>query len=366
MQLISLPGTATVITCTILFTTITLAPIPKSIAQELQRQIHSKNNSKELVDEVWQVINKEYIDGSFNGQDWKAVRREYLSRNYSSKQEAYAAIREMLKKLGDPRTRFMEPKEFKSIQVGESGELSGIGLTIGINEKTREMTIIKPIENTPAAKAGILANDILLEINGQSTARMDTNEAVRLLRGEPGTSVRLVIRRLSKQMEFKVTRAPVKIQSVEYSLKETPIGNIGYIRLKQFSADTVKETQNAIKKLENQQVAGYILDLRNNPGGLLNSTTEIARMWISKGKIVSTIGRDRKVESKEANGKALTNKPLTVLVDQETAAGTEILAAALQENSRAILIGSETFGSSTIQSIKPLADGSGLAVTVSR
>lgn len=123
MQLISLPGTATVITCTILFTTITLTPIPKSIAQELQRQIHSKNNSKELVDEVWQAFNKEYIDGSFNGQDWKAVRREYLSRNYSSKQEAYAAIREMLKKLGDSGTRFMEPEEFKSMQVGESGGL---------------------------------------------------------------------------------------------------------------------------------------------------------------------------------------------------------------------------------------------------
>jgi carboxyl-terminal processing protease len=334
--------------------------------------IHSRGQAlfeespKELVDEVWQIINRQYVDGTFNQVDWQAVRREYLNKSYSSKQEAYKAIREMLKKLDDPYTRFMDPEEFKNMQVDTSGELTGIGIQIGLDEKTKRLIVIAPIDDTPASKAGILAKDIIIKINGKSTEGMDTNQAVALIRGEPGTQVRLTILRNNQQKEFTITRARIEIHPVEYSLKQTPVGNIGYIRLKQFSANAAKEVRDAIKNLESKQVTGYILDLRSNPGGLLFSSVEIARMWMDKGVIVSTIDRKGEVEKEVANGRALTNKPLVILVDKGSASASEILSGALQDNKRAVLVGSKTFGKGLVQSVRPLNDGSGLAVTIAK
>ncbi len=334
--------------------------------------IHSRGQAlfeespKELVDEVWQIINRQYVDGTFNQVDWQAVRREYLNKSYSSKQEAYKAIREMLKKLDDPYTRFMDPEEFKNMQVDTSGELTGIGIQIGLDEKTKRLIVIAPIDDTPASKAGILAKDIIIKINGKSTEGMDTNQAVALIRGEPGTQVRLTILRNNQQKEFVITRARIEIHPVEYSLKQTPVGNIGYIRLKQFSANAAKEVRDAIKNLESKQVTGYILDLRSNPGGLLFSSVEIARMWMDKGVIVSTIDRKGEVEKEVANGRALTNKPLVILVDKGSASASEILSGALQDNKRAVLVGSKTFGKGLVQSVRPLNDGSGLAVTIAK
>ncbi|QDL11901.1 peptidase S41 [Brasilonema octagenarum UFV-E1] len=336
-----------------------------------QGQALFKESPKELIDEVWQVINRQYVDGTFNKLDWPAVRREYLNKSYSDKQQAYKSIREMLKKLGDPYTRFMDPEEFKNLQVDTSGELTGIGIQIGLDEKTKKLTVIAPIEDTPAAKAGILAKDVITKINGKSTEGMDTNQAVSLIRGTAGTAVNLTILRNAQEKQFNITRAKIEIHPVEYSQKQTPAGNLGYIRLKQFSANAGKEMQQAITNLENKQVAGYVLDLRNNPGGLLFSSVEIARMWISNGTIVSTKGRltnGRFAEEQRevANARALTNKPLVVLVDKGSASASEILSGALQDNKRAVIVGSQTFGKGLVQSVRPLDDGSGMAVTIAK
>lgn len=348
-------------------TAVTLSTIAvTSLGIHSQGQALFKESPKELVDEVWQIINKQYVDGTFNQVDWKAVRSEYLNKSYTNKEEAYKSIREMLKKLDDPYTRFMDPEEFKNMQVDTSGELTGIGIQIGLDEKTKKLTVIAPIEDTPAFKAGILAKDTIIYINGKSTEGMDTNEAVSLIRGEPGTKVNLTILREGQRKEFTITRARIEIHPVEFSEKQTPAGNIGYIRLKQFSANAAKEMRDAIRNLESKQVAGYVLDLRNNPGGLLYSSVEIARMWMDRGTIVSTIDRRGEVEREMANRRALTNKPLVVLVDKGSASASEILSGALQDNKRAVVVGSQTFGKGLVQSVRPLDDGSGLAVTIAK
>ncbi|OYD97666.1 carboxyl-terminal processing protease CtpC [Nostoc sp. 'Peltigera membranacea cyanobiont' 210A] len=346
-------------------TAVTLSTIAvTSLGIHSRGQALFKASPKELVDEVWQIVQRQYVDGTFNQVDWQAVRKEYLSKSYSNPQDAYKSIREMLKKLEDPYTRFMDPEEFKNMQVDTSGELTGIGITISQDEKTKQLVVIAPIEDTPAFKAGVLAKDIILKIDGKDTKGMDTNQAVSLIRGEAGSQVSLTIVRDGKTKQFDIKRARIEIHPVKFSQKKTPAGNLGYIRLNQFSANAGKEMQIAIKDLESKKVAGYILDLRGNPGGLLFSSVDIARMWIDKGKIVSTVERQGEAEKEEANGRALTTKPLVVLVDKGSASASEILSGALQDNKRATLVGTQTFGKGLVQSVRPLEDGSGLAVTI--
>ncbi|MDF5713818.1 MAG: S41 family peptidase [Rhizonema sp. NSF051] len=348
-------------------TAVTLSTIAvTTLGIHSQGQALFKNDPKGLIDEVWQIVDHSYVDGTFNKLDWQNVRREYLSKSYSSNLEAYKSIREMLKKLNDPYTRFMNPEEFKSLQVDTSGELTGIGITIGQDEKTKKLTVIAPIEDTPAFKAGLLAKDIITKINGKSTEGMDTNVAVSLIRGEAGTSVNLTINRNNQQKDFKITRAKIEIHPVKYSQQKTPIGNVGYIRLNQFSANAGKEMQNAITNLENKQVVGYVLDLRNNPGGLLFASVEIAKMWLDKGTIVSTRERQGNGDREIADGHPLTNKQLVILVDKGSASASEILSGALQDNKRAELVGTRTFGKGLVQSVRPLEDGSGMAVTIAK
>ncbi|MFN6033421.1 MAG: carboxyl-terminal processing protease CtpC [Dolichospermum sp.] len=325
-----------------------------------------KDSHKDLVDEVWQIINYRYVDGTFNQIDWPAVRKEYLNKSYTDEKEAYKSIREMLKKLEDPYTRFMNPEEFKNLQVDTSGELTGIGITISQDEKTKQLLVIAPIEDTPAFRAGILAKDIILEIDGKNTKGMDTNDAVSLIRGKAGTKVKLTILRNGQKKQFNIQRARIEIHPVRYSEKKTPAGNIGYIRLNQFSANASKEMKDAIENLEAKKVSGYILDLRGNPGGLLSASIDIALMWMNKGTIVFTIDRQGTQDKQVANGSALTNKPLVVLVDKGSASASEILSGALQDNKRAILVGNQTFGKGLVQSVQPLKSGSGLAVTIAK
>jgi carboxyl-terminal processing protease len=325
-----------------------------------------RESPKELVDEVWQIIQRQYVDGTFNQVDWQAVRKQYLNKSYKNKEEAYKSIREMLKMLGDPYTRFMDPTEFKNMQVDTSGELIGIGIQIGLDEKTKKLTVIAPIEDTPAFKAGVLAKDIIIKINGKNTEGMDTNQAVSLIRGEAGTKVNLTILRGTEKKEFNIVRAKVEIHPVKFSQQKTPVGNVGYIRLNQFSANAAKEMRAAIDNLEKKQVVGYVVDLRGNPGGLLFSSVEISRMWLDKGTIVSTKNRQGEQERETANGKALTKKPLTILVNKGSASASEILSGAIQDNKRGVLVGSQTFGKGLVQSVRPLDDGSGLAVTIAK
>ena len=327
-------------------------------------QAFFSESPKELVDEVWQIIDRQYVDATFNQVDWKAVRDKYLKRSYANQEEAYTAIREMLKQLEDPYTRFMDPEEFKNMQIDTSGQLSGVGIQLAQDEETKKLMVIAPIEDTPAFKAGVLAKDVITKIDGKSTQGMDVNDAVKLIRGQEGTPVTLTIQRGNQEKDYQLRRARIEIRPVRYSLQNTPTGKVGYIRLNQFSANAAEEMRDSIKDLETQRVTGYILDLRSNPGGLLYSSIEIARMWLPEGTIVSTVDRQGETDRQQANNRALTNKPMVVLVDGGSASASEILSGALQDNKRAVLVGTKTFGKGLVQSVRGLGDGSGMAVTI--
>ncbi|MGP0128727.1 MAG: carboxyl-terminal processing protease CtpC [cyanobacterium endosymbiont of Rhopalodia musculus] len=331
-----------------------------------QSQAFFQDSPKELVDEVWQIINRNYVDETFNQVNWRAVRQEYLKRPYVDREDAYKAIREMLERLEDPYTRFMDPEEFKNMQIDTSGELTGVGIQITKDEETNELMVVAPIENTPAFKAGILSKDIITKINGKITKGMDVGDAVRLIRGKPGSEVILTIRRSAEETDYPLIRARIELNPVRSRSQQTPIGLIGYIRLTQFSSQAGQEMREAIKNLEAKHVNGYILDLRSNPGGLLYSSIEIARMWLDEGKIVSTVARDGKEEQQRASHHALTDKPLVVLVDGGSASASEILSGALQDHRRAMIVGTQTFGKGLVQSVQGLGDGSGVAVTIAK
>ncbi len=331
-----------------------------------QSQAFFRESPKELVDKVWQIINGDYVDATFNQVDWRAVRTEYLGRDYSTPDDAYKAIQEMLDRLNDPYTRFMNPEEFRNMQIDTSGELTGVGIQIAKDEESDRLIVISPIEDSPAFDAGILSKDIILAIDGKDTLGMDVNEAVQLIRGEEGTSVTLTIKRGETRIDYPIVRARIEIHPVRARLQQTELGPVGYIRLNQFNANAAKEMRAAIRDFENQSVTGYVLDLRSNPGGLLYASIEIARMWLAEGTIVSTVDRRGEVDRQRATNSALTNKPLVVLVDGGSASASEILSGALQDNDRAVLVGTSTFGKGLVQSVRSLGDGSGLAVTIAK
>ncbi|MEM9543824.1 MAG: carboxyl-terminal processing protease CtpC [Cyanobacteria bacterium P01_E01_bin.42] len=321
---------------------------------------------KELVDEVWQIINRQYVDATFNQVDWRSIRTEYLDRSYTEPEQAYEAIREMLGKLEDPYTRFMDPEEFQNMQIDTSGELTGVGIQIAKDEESDRLIVVSPIEESPAFEAGILAKDIITKIDGLDTLGMEVNEAVQLIRGERGTKVTLTIQRGIEEIDYPITRDKIEIHPVRARVEESGLGPVGYIRLNQFNANASRDMRKAIQEMEGEDVVGYVLDLRSNPGGLLNASIDIARMWLEEGTIVSTVDRQGEQDRKRAQNRALTDKPLVVMVDGGSASASEILSGALQDNKRAVLVGTKTFGKGLVQSVRPLSDGSGLAVTIAK
>lgn len=323
------------------------------------------NNPKILVDEVWQLVNSEYVDGTFNKINWQAVRQDLLSRNYTSREQAYKAVEQALEKLNDPYTRFLDPKQYQALTDQTSGELSGVGIRLELNEKTNRLTVVEAIESSPALKAGIKSGDEILAINGKPTKGLDVQQASSLIRGKAGTLITLKIGRSgNKTFDLKLTRATIEVPTVRYTLKQEGKRKVGYISLREFSSHASEQMQRAIKNLDSQQVDAYVLDLRGNPGGLLTSSIEIARMWLDSGAIVRTVDRDGGSEQSVANRTSLTKLPLAVLVDGNSASASEILAGALQDNNRAIVVGSQTFGKALVQSVHSLSDGSGVAVTI--
>jgi len=332
-----------------------------------QSQALIQSGPKETVDEVWQIINHQYVDTNFNNNDWLKVRQEFVKdASYENQKDAYKAIRDMLGKLEDPYTRFMNPEEFQNMRIDTSGELTGVGIQIAKDEETDRLIVISPIEGTPAFKSGILAQDLVVKIDGTDTKGMDVNDAVKLIRGERGSKVTLTIDRDGKMSDYDIVREKIEIHPVRASVRDTSIGKIGYIRLTTFNEHAARDMQEAIEAQEKEGVAAYVMDLRSNPGGLLYSSINIARMWINEGTIVSTVNRKGVSDKESAKNKALTQKPLVVLVNEGSASASEILSGALKDNKRATLLGTKTFGKGLVQSVRPLGDGSGLAVTIAK
>ena len=327
------------------------------------------NSYKEVIDHVWQIVYRDFLDsnGKFQKSNWINLRKEVLSKTYADSNEAYDAIRDMLSNLDDSYTRFLEPKEFNQMRIDTSGELTGVGIQIVKDKESDDLIIISPIEGTPAFDAGIKARDKILSIDDISTEGMNIEDAVKLIRGQRGTKVKLEILRGSQSFFKTLSREKIEIKSVSSKVNQTKNGlSIGYVRIKQFNANASKETRDAIKDLETKKVAGYVLDLRSNPGGLLESSIDISRHFINKGVIVSTVSKDGLKETKKGNGQALTKKPLVVLVNEGSASASEIVSGAIKDNKRGKLVGKKTFGKGLVQSMRTLVDGSGLTVTVAK
>ncbi|MFN6569729.1 carboxyl-terminal processing protease CtpA [Dendronalium sp. ChiSLP03b] len=323
---------------------------------------------QKLVSEVWRIVNRTYLDGTFNHQNWATVRQKALEKPLNDQKATYGAIQRMLKSLDDPFTRFLDPEQYRSLQVNTSGELTGVGLQIALNPQTGRLEVVSPIAGSPADKAGIRPRDRILKIEGISTENLTLDEAAARMRGPIGSLITLSIERDGEgETEVRVVRDRIALNPVVAELRVSPQGTpIGYLRLTQFNANASMELAHAISSLEKKGAAAYILDLRNNPGGLLQSGIEIARLWLDSGTIVYTVNRQGIQGSFESFGPALTDDPLVILVNQGTASASEILAGALQDNGRAQLVGETTFGKGLIQSLFELSDGSGLAVTIAK
>ena len=294
------------------------------------------------------------------------LQKEYVEET-DSKDLVYGAIKGMLETL-DPHSAFMPPNVYKEMQEESRGRFEGLG--IEITSKEGILTVVSPIEDTPAFKAGIQAGDQILKIDGDLTKNLTLMDCVKRLRGPRGTKVTITIMRegFAKPREFTLTRDVIPIRSVRHELMDK---QYGYIRLSQFQEKTEGELDKAIKALESENkggLKGLILDLRNNPGGLLDQAVKVSDRFIESGVIVSMEGRreDQKMKFYAHPQGTVAPYPLIVLVNGGSASGAEIVAGAIQDHGRGILVGTQTFGKGSVQTIFPLKDGSGLRLTTAR
>jgi len=291
-----------------------------------------------------------------------------IENNYVEQTDAHSlisgAIKGMLTEL-DPHSSFMTPELYNEFKVETEGEFGGLGITISLRENL--LTIISPIEDTPAYKAGLKPGDIIVKIENMSTSGLTLEEAVKKLRGKPGTDVTITIVRKGelKPFDVKLTREIIKIKSVKYLVYD----NIGYVRLIQFNNNASNELIEALKELSKNNIKGIVLDLRNNPGGLLTEAINVSSIFLPKDKTV-VFTKDRSVKEQHYKTENIKHKeeniPVVVLVNEGSASASEIVAGALQDYNRAVIVGEKTFGKASVQTIIPMPDSSAIKLTTAR
>ncbi|XP_015866140.2 carboxyl-terminal-processing peptidase 3, chloroplastic [Ziziphus jujuba] len=339
------------------------------------------NTVQRTLVEAWGLIRETFIDPTFNHQDWDLKLQQTMVEMFplNSADAAYTKISGMLSTLGDPFTRIISPKDYQSFRIGSDGNLQGVGLFINIEPRTGHLVVLSCVEGSPAARAGIHEGDELVEINGERLDGVDGEAAAQKLRGRAGTTVTVKVhsgidsRSNSLVREVKLPREYIKFSPISSAIipHKTPEGRLtktGYVKLAAFSQTAAPDMENAIHELENQGVDSYILDLRNNPGGLVKAGLDVAQIWLDGDEtLVNTVDREgNMLPINMVNGHALTHDPLVVIVNEGSASASEILAGALHDNGRAILVGHKTFGKGKIQSVTELHDGSALFVTVAK
>jgi len=298
---------------------------------------------------------------------WKVydlINEKYVDRPTDKQKILYGAIDGMVKSLGDPYTAFMTPDMTKSFQSEISGTFEGIGIEIGL--KDNAITIITPIQNSPGQKAGLQAGDAILKIGDKPTTDLGLDDAVGLIRGAKGTSVHLTIHRgkEDKVREFTITRDTISVKSVEFSDK----GNgLFYIKISRFGEDTSKDFDNAVSEFQKAGAKKLILDVRNNPGGFLDSAIDIASEFIEKGVVVSeAFNKDKKIDHMALGNARLKEVPVVVLVNGGSASASEILAGALHDDLGSKLVGQKTFGKGSVQEFSDLSGGASIRVTIAK
>lgn len=322
------------------------------------------NQQSDLYDNVWKLINTKYVDQTDNMQDWNSWRHKYDSY-IKTDEDSYIAIETMLASLDDPYTRFLDPKAFSEETSSIKGSLKGIGVQIAT--KDGKLMVVAPIEDSPAEKAGLIANDEILAIDGESTKGITIDKAADKIRGEEGTTVTLLIKREDVVKTYTIARKEIELKSVSTKIPNDVKLNddIGYIRLSSFiSKNAAKEFEDIL--LQNKDKKGFIVDLRSNPGGLLTNALYISNLFLPKSIIVSTVDRDGYKETQKSSGLPITDKPLVVLINKGSASASEILSGALKDNKRAVLVGETSFGKGLVQEINRLPNNSGVNITIQK
>jgi carboxyl-terminal processing protease len=295
-------------------------------------------------------------------QAWDFIFSDYVEKDRLDPSAlSQAAIRGIVEELDDPHTSYMDAEAYQQWLISLKGKFEGIGAYLGT--KDEQLTIIAPIADSPAAKAGIRAGDIILEINDKSTADMSTEEAAINIRGPAGTSVRLLILHQgeTEPEEIEIVRAEIKLPSVQSEMK----GDIAYIKITHFSETTDRELSSALE--DSGGASGIILDLRNNPGGLLQTAVDVASHFLKEGVVLSTVDNQGKQTTMSVRAKTITTElPMVVLVNSYSASASEVLAGALQDYQRATIAGTTTYGKGSVNILHQLKDGSGLYITTAR
>jgi carboxyl-terminal processing protease len=317
----------------------------------------SPYSSLELFSIALEKVRKDYVDGE----------------NLKYQDLVYGALKGMLNTL-DPHSEFMDPEKYKELQNDTQGAFGGLGIVISM--KDGFITVVAPMEDSPGFKAGILSGDRIVRIDDKSAEKLSLQDAVKNLRGEPGTEVKVTIFRpgTGQMKEFKLTRSVINVDMVKdlNGKKEFPLGEnkLGYVRLVQFGEKTSDDLEAALKKLKDQGMEGLILDLRWNPGGLLEQAVDVCEKFLPRGTlVVSTEGRNAAqnvIRRAAGHGDELHNLPIVVLVNLGSASASEIVAGCLQDEKRAIILGEKTFGKGSVQSIIQLPDGSALRLTTAK
>lgn len=319
----------------------------------------------DLYDQVWRLINIKFVDQTNNSQDWTKWRHKYDDKIMTN-EDAYVAINTMVASLNDPYTKFLDPKEFAEETSSIKGSLKGIGVQIAV--KDGKLTVIAPLEDTPAEKAGLKADDEILEIDGKSTKGITVDQAADLIRGKEGTSVKLLIKRKDTEPKlYTITRAEIEVKSISQKIPENikMPNDIGYIRLSSFiSRNAATEFKSILEQSAGKK--GFIIDLRANPGGLLSNAIYISDMFLDDGTIVSTVDRDGYKETQRATRGVVTRKPVVVLINGGSASASEIFSGAMKDNGRAIIIGEKSFGKGLVQEINKLPYESGINITIQK
>ena len=310
--------------------------------------------------------NKLYEKIDLFGEVIEKIKKDYVDDVNESKMMD-SAINGVLQSL-DPYSAYMSPELFNEMQTDTRGEFGGLGIEIGMESGV--VKVISPIDDTPAEKAGIKAGDYIVKIGNEQVQGKSLMEAVKLMRGPVGTSIELTIRRknVKKPLEFKITRKIIEIKSVNSEILGDK-KNLGYIRLKSFNENSDKQFLGIVKKFEkDSKINGYILDLRNNPGGLLTQAINITDFFLDDGEIVSTKGRKASENRKffARKGDQIKGKPIIVLINNGSASASEIFAGALKDHKRAIILGENSYGKGSVQSIIPLRNGGGMRLTISK
>lgn len=342
----------------------------------------SVTNEQLVFLEAWRAVDRAYVDKSFNGQTWFRVREMALKKEpMTDRQQTYDAIRRMVALLDDPFTRFLEPQRYAAMRRGNAGTLTGVGLEVGYSDDAKSLVVVTPAAGGPADRGGVKAGDRIVAIDGRPAAEISLYDIGPLLQGEADTRVVLTLqspggggRQPSREVEL--TRQAITFNPVSSELCSRGSSNAvsgildgktGYIRVATFSKQTADGVRAAIKSLLESGAERFVLDVRNNGGGSFPAGVQVAKMWLNSGDIVLIADSVGVRDSYEADGTAIVpDAPLTLLVNRGTASASEVLAAALQDNKRALVAGDRTFGKGLIQTIVELSDGSAMAITVSR